>query len=343
MTSRERVLAAIELENVDRLPKNYAAHKTVTDKLVHHLGVANEEELLCALGVDMRRIPCNVSQPDSPIDDGGYITNMWGVKTKNHVYDIYSQDNIFPFDDNSTLDDIHSHKWPDASKLDFSYVKESCQKYQGKYALFGSPWSEFFHTIGWMIGQENYFIWMSEKPEIVDAITTYVVDYYVESLRMFLDEADGLIDITYFGNDFGTQRGLFISLNFWERFIRKHIKRLIDVSKSYNCKVMFHSCGAVRELLPLFIEDGTDVIDPVQVNASEMNFDNLYHDFSSKICLHGGIDMQVTLPLGTVDDVRAEVQSRKKTVGKAGGYILAPAQDLMDEVPVQNILAMYDY
>lgn len=348
MNQKERVLQALSHKKTDRLPTNYTASDDVTQKLVKHLGVADEHELLCALNVDMRRVPCNVSSgeaiyPGIPeLDKEGYVTNIWGVKTRNLYDEYYGREAIYPFDENSTLDDIHNHKWPDASKLDFSYVKKFCDKYSDQYALFGSPWGEFFHIVGWTIGQENYFIWMATNPEIVDAITTHVMDYYVEATRRFLEASGGLVDITYFGNDFGTQRGLFISPAHWERFIRKSYKRLFDISHSFGCKVMVHSCGAIRDLIPTFIEDGVDIIDPLQVTAAGMDFTGLYRDFGSKVCFHGGIDMQFTLPLGTVEDVRNEVRTRIAVARENGGYILCPSQSLIDAIPIDNILAMYD-
>lgn len=342
MTSRERVFDAINNKKTDRVPTNYTAHTSMTEKLISHLGVKDEDELLDALNVDMRRVPCVVNQPNTGPDCDGYYSNMWGLKSKDPLIINFAKDNVYPFNEDSSLDDVYSHNWPDASLLDLSYVYDECGKYLDKYAIFGSPWCEFFHTIGWMIGQEDYFILMTERPELIDAITTHVVDYYVDATDRFLKAAGGRIDITYFGNDFGTQRSLFISPTHWNRFIRPSYKRLVDVSKSYNCKVMLHTCGAVRELIPIFIEMGVDIIDPIQVTATGMDFDSVYNDFSAEICLHGAVDMQRTLPLGSVQDVRDEVKSRIKTVGKNAGYILAPSQELLETVPFDNVLAMYE-
>jgi uroporphyrinogen decarboxylase len=183
---------------------------------------------------------------------------------------------------------------------------------------------------------------MYTKPEIIDAITEYIVGYFETATRRFLEATEGMNDITYFGNDFGTQRGLFISPVIYDRFIRKYYKRLFEVSHSFGCKVMIHSCGAVRDLIPRFIEDGVDILDPLQITADGMDFNGLYRDFSTKICLHGGIDMQYNLVLGSTSDVKREVCSRIGTAHENGGYILCPSQSLIEEVPIDNILAMYE-
>ena len=83
-----------------------------------------------------------------------------------------------------------------------------------------APGVPFFHEIGWLIGQENYLIWMHTRPELVDAITDCLVSFEIEVTRRFLDACHGKLDIAFFGNDFGTQRGLFISPDLFQRFLR---------------------------------------------------------------------------------------------------------------------------
>ena len=108
-----------------------------------------------------------------------------------------------------------------------------------------------------------------------------------------------MLDIAYFGNDFGTQRGLFISPAMWQQFMRAPLKRFFDVSHEFGCKVMKHSCGAVRDIIPCFIEDGVDVSIAVQVAAAGMDLPSLVRDFGNAICLHGAVDTQRTLPFGS--------------------------------------------
>jgi len=193
-----------------------------------------------------------------------------------------------------------------------------------------------------MIGQERFFMWMATKPEVLQAIIEHVVDYEVEATRRYLEAAKGMIDVTYFGNDFGTQRGLAISPQMYERFIRQPLKRFLDVSHAYGCKVMKHSCGAIRDIIPLFIEDGVDVLDPVQTRAYDMDLPGLVKEFGDRLCFHGGVDTQQTLPFGTVEDVSDEVRSYVELSRERGGYILVGSQEFIEDIPLDNILAMYD-
>jgi uroporphyrinogen decarboxylase len=176
----------------------------------------------------------------------------------------------------------------------------------------------------------------------VDAITDCIVSYEIEATRRFLEECDGRLDIAFFGNDYGTQRGLVISPAMWDRFLRRPQKRFFDVSHDFGCTVMLHSCGGVREIIPWLIEDGVEALDPVQVRAKGMDFAGLVCDFGAQLCLHGGVDTQHTLPFGSPDDVRAQVRGYRDLTRERGGYVMTGSQDLIEDIPLDNILAMFD-
>lgn len=342
MTSRERVLQAIAHKPTDCAPADYGAHQEVTYGLIRKLGVRDSEELLQALGVDMRRVVFDYGQPETGPDADGYRRTMWGARYRTTDRGDGRPNFISPFNENTTVDEVHAQPWPDPGKLNYSMVREQCRKFHGEYATYGAPWSPFFHEVGWLIGQEEFLVWMHTKPEVVHAIIHHVVAYEVEATRRFLQAADGLLDIAYFGNDFGTQRGLFISPQMWHEFFRQPLKLYFDASHEYGCKVMKHSCGAVRDIIPFLIEDGVDILDPIQVAATGMDLAGLVEDFGQDLCFHGGVDTQRTLPFGTSDDVRAEVRSYRALTKDQGGYILCGSQEFIEDIPLDNILAMYD-
>ncbi|MHC4527891.1 MAG: uroporphyrinogen decarboxylase family protein [Planctomycetota bacterium] len=90
------------------------------------------------------------------------------------------------------------------------------------------------------------------------------------------------------------------------------------------------------------IEAGVDIYQTVQPEAKDMNPAELKTEFGDKICLHGAISIQNTLPFGTPQDVAKEVRLRLDTVGKNGGFIAAPAHNMQPDTPVENILALYE-
>ena len=342
MTSRKRVLQAIAHQPTDRAPADYGAIPAVTDALIRKLGVADTEELLVALGVDMRRIGFNYGQPDTGPDAGGYLRTMWGARRRKDDPGDGQPNFIPPFNEETTVDEVHAHAWPDAGRLDYSGVREQCRKHHEEYATFGAPWSPFFHEVGWLIGQEEFMMWMHTKPEVIRAIIDHVVDYEVEATRRFFQAADGLLDIAYFGNDFGTQRGMFISPRMWNEFIRQPLKRYFDASHDYGCKVMNHSCGAIRDIIPSLIADGVDILDPIQVAATGMDLAGLVRDYGGAVAFHGGVDTQRTLPFAAPEQVAAEVRERIRIFAPGGGFVFNPIHNIQQGTPPANIVAAYD-
>ena len=110
----------------------------------------------------------------------------------------------------------------------------------------------------------------------------------------------------------------------------------------HGLKVMMHSCGAIRPLIPRLAEAGVEILDPVQVTATGMVPAELKAEFGDRIVFHGGIDTQQVLPFCTPDEVRAHVRKTVGALSPNGGYVFAPSQILGPEIPVENIIAMYD-
>ena len=118
-------------------------------------------------------------------------------------------------------------------------------------------------------------------------------------------------------------------------------KIIIKGAREHNLKVMFHTCGSVSEIIPDLIECGVDVLDPVRVSAAHMEPTHLATQFKGRIAFHGGVSTQTTLLYETTDRVRAAVRSTMTALGPTG-YIAGPDQSLLPDVPVENVLAMYD-
>lgn len=160
--------------------------------------------------------------------------------------------------------------------------------------------------------------------------------------RRYFEACRGKLDVAYFGNDYGTQRGLFISPAQWERFLRGPQKRYFDIAHDFGCKVLFHSCGSVRAIIPDLIADGVDVLDPVQIRAAGMALDSLVADFGDRLAFHGGVDTQHTLPFGTPADVREMVRGYRELTRARGGYIMTGSQEFIADIPDENIIAAFE-
>jgi uroporphyrinogen decarboxylase len=128
----------------------------------------------------------------------------------------------------------------------------------------------------------------------------------------------------------------------WRKLFFPKLKEMCALGHKYGAKVMLHCCGSTRPLWPGLIEAGVDIYQTVQPEAKDMDPGELKAEFGGRICLHGTISIQKTLPFGTPQDVAAEVRRRIETVGKDGGLIIAPAHNCQPDTPVENLLALYE-
>ncbi|MBI2939872.1 MAG: hypothetical protein HYY04_05485 [Chloroflexi bacterium] len=339
MNPRERVRAALEHREPDRLPLDYIAEPQVTAALSRRLGVTSKEELLRALGVDVRWIEvpsldraAKRRQPTSESED------IWGIRRAGPFsgYTTYH-----PLAEATSRADVEAHPWPDPDDVDVATWLENCRA-AGEHARMTVPRCRIFFDAIEMVGFEKFFAWLSEEPHLVDLVLDRITDYNEAVLHRLLSRADGELDVVFMSSDFGTQRSLLLGLGQWRRFVRPRFERVFRCVRGYGVKVLLHSDGAIRPVIPDLIEMGLDGLNPIQVGAAGMEPAGLKRDFGNRLAFHGAIDVQDTLPFGTPEDVRAEVRDRFRVLGAGGGYICTCSHSLLPDIPIDNILAMYE-
>jgi len=137
-------------------------------------------------------------------------------------------------------------------------------------------------------------------------------------------------------------RAMFGGCTHPQRFVRPYLQRMYNVGKRHGKLVMHHSCGSVADLIPTFMEMGLDILEPIQVGAAGMDAAELARAYGGRLCFHGSIDTQHTLPFGSPEDVRREVRRRVETFRPYGGFTISPSQHMLPEIPTENIVAMYE-
>ena len=320
MTAKERVLAALAHRAPDRTPLWLGVPKTEAMEGLHaHYGTGGDgEALLRTIGDDFR----------------------WAG---NYRWQDPDRDSPFAMPDAAaceTVADLDALDWPNPKHINVSAVREQCEAV-GDCAIMGGSWAPFFHNIGWLIGQENYFVRMHTDPAFVDAVTAHVVDFHLAANDKVFREAADLIDFYFFGNDFGTQRGPFVSPEQFRRFILPSIRRLVEHAHSYGLHVWLHSCGSVRALIDDFIDAGIEALHPVQVSAAGMDPEELGREFGDRLMFIGGVDVHRLLRKGTPDEVRAAVRHNKKHL--CPGYAVSPSHEaILPDVRIENLAAMFD-
>ena len=346
MTSRERVLAAFAHEEPDRVPAWLGASPEFMELARRHLGVTDDEAVLRHIGDDFRRVYARFAGPPwaHPTEGltchGAVYRSPFGVER--HGYG-YGQPLSHPLEHATTLREVHDYPWPDPTWMDPSDIRAQAAQWDGQYAILGGDWSPFFHDAIDLLGMENMLVKMYEQPELVDAVLTHIVDYYVGVSQRIFDAAADVIDIFFIGNDFGTQTGPVMSPALFRRFILPHLQRLVDLGHAYGLKVMLHCCGGFAPLIPLMIEIGLDGLQALQPCARGMDPAQLKRAFGDKIVLNGCIDTHHVLIKGTPESVRARTREILELMKPGGGYVASPSHDyVLPETPVENVLALYE-
>jgi len=310
LSHRERALAAIEGRPVDRVPTMFRADEALTDRLRAELGSGDLED---HFGVDLTHAPAKWHE--------------------------------FAWPDLTGMDspaDVDSAKWPDASALDMSATAAAARAARSTgRAVCGGVWASIFTTGRRLMGEEKYLLAMHLQPELIERLVSRLTDFYLEANERILLRCADDIDVFYFGSDFGTQQSMFISPEHYRRFFKPEMRRLVEQARRYDLNVMFHTCGAVSPIIGDLAEIGVDVLDPVQVSATGMTPEKLVAEFKGDIAFHGAISTQTTLPFGTAAEVRDEVRRTIDTLGPAG-YIAGPDQEMIGDIPTENVIAMYE-
>jgi uroporphyrinogen decarboxylase len=267
----------------------------------------------------------------------------FGILYKRHAYNSkFAVDEAVqgPLEDAAIPKDILNHRWPEIGWFDVDTLQAECEMNKDR-VIIGGMWTGILGDSYRMLGFQNFLMNMTMNPSLIKTLVDRMTEFYLELNNRVFSTLKGKIDIWFFGNDYAGQNGLLFSIEMFEDFFLDNIKKLTALAKSYDLKIMEHTCGAVSDLLPLFIEAGIDIIDPVQVTAKGMEPVLLKKQYGENIVFHGGIDTQQILPRcnpTTVHDHACDIMNK---LGRGGGYIFAPSQILQSDIPEENIATMY--
>ena len=129
----------------------------------------------------------------------------------------------------------------------------------------------------------------------------------------------------------------------FEQYVKPRLLRCTALAHDFDIKVLFHTDGNVRSVIPDLIEWGIDILDPLQPEAPRMDALELKREYGERLSFSGGVSAQDVLSLRGVEEVRNEVKRTIDILGPGGGYILSPGHpSLQVDVPTENIIAMYE-
>jgi len=339
VTSRERVLAAFNHVEPDRVPRWCGASPEFLANARRQLNLPDDENFFVRIGDDFRRVFTRYVGPEFPLATGSVYRTIFGIQRAGHGY---GQPLSHPLA-NATLKEVHDYPWPDPKWQDVSHVRADALKWNRQYAILGGDWSPFWHDAIDLLGMENMYLKMYDEPELVDALLQHIVDYYFEVSRRTFAAASNAIDIFFIGNDFGGQTGPLLSSAQFDRFMMPHLKRLIDLGHQYRLKVQLHCCGGYEPLIPAMIQSGLDALHAVQPCCGGMDLAKLKADYGNKILFNGAIDSHHVLINGTPESVHERTREVLAIMAPGGGYVAGASHDyILEETPVENVVAMFD-
>ena len=369
MTSRERVITALEHREPDRVPMSMSITVDAYNNLKRALGIDLEEDLkpgrwtevpihpLVAekFGLDVIWLPMGKAhkKPRQSKDPNKWYDG-WGVEwTKVPLPNgSYYNEMTGPPLKGATIDDLEDFNWPDP--YDPGLVEGLGEHYrqvheETDFAIMTKFGGAIFEQAWYLRGMEEFLLDLVENTEFVEALLTKIGKIQMALDEVGIEAAGQYVDVLRLsGEDLGTQTAPFISLKMFRKLVRPHLEKLWSFAKTKireknpRAKVMLHSCGAIRKFIPDWIEMGLDVLDPIQTLAKGMDPFELKAEFGDRLSFHGGIDAQNVLPFGTVDEVFEATRELIRALGPGGGYILAPVHNVQGDVPPENLLAMRD-
>lgn len=374
MTSRQRLLAALNHEQPDRVPIDLGGNQTGIHRLAYqalldHLGIDDEpvimdpvqqlarpcEAVLERLHVDTRYIAAG------PAADfkGGIVTSERGGRLWHDLIDEFGVRWSMPDDQplymdithsplaEATLADLRDYPWPrgDAPGR-FAGLRERALtiRRETPYAVVSGISGVVYEICWYMRGLEQWYADMLTQPEFCEALLDHTLKFWMDWFRAFLDECGDVVDVIMIGDDLAGQKGPLFRPDFYRRVVKPRHKQLVQYIRSRTrAKIWYHTCGACACYIPDLLDNGIDILNPVQISAAGMDPAMLKNQYGGRLVFWGGaIDSQHILPRAAPEVVREHVRRNLEAWKPGGGYVFNSVHNIQVGVPPENIVAMYD-
>jgi uroporphyrinogen-III decarboxylase len=234
---------------------------------------------------------------------------------------------------------LEAYRPPDPTRPQlYEDAARTLREFKDEYWMVGVTVTTIFECAWALRGLEQILMDFVLNPGIAERILDIPYQYHLTAAKRLVEMG---VDMVWTGDDVGGQHAMIISPDCWRQFLKPRMANFIAELKSINpqVKVAYHSDGMIAPIIPELIEIGVDVLNPIQ--PASMDPAQLKREFGDKVCFWGSIDEQHTLPFGTPEEVRLEVEERLKTMGKNGGLILAPTHHVQLDTPLENFWAMH--
>ncbi len=374
MTPRERVNAALNHQETDRIPIDLGGfqtgiHKIAYKDLISYLGIREEIEMLDPVQqivkpseiilqkfhVDVRYITAH--GPDS--FKGGIEQNVRNGRLWHDLKDEFGVVWSMPDDQqlfmdishhplaNASIEDIAAYPFPDGTdKSRFRGVREAALKLRNEtdYAISTGIGGVTYEYCWYLRGLEQWYFDMLANPEFCEALLDQTLKFWCNYYTGFMQAVGDIVDIVMIGDDLAGQSGPLFSPEFYRAVVKPRHKKLVQYIRSLTkAKIWYHTCGSCVEYIPDLIDNGVDILNPVQTSAENMDPVYLKKQYGNHIVFWGGgVDSQHVLPFATPDKVKKDVQRAIEIFKNGGGYVFNNIHNIQSGVPPENIVAMYE-
>jgi len=374
MTPRERVNKTLDHQIPDRVPIDLGGnqtgiHKNAYRNLVHHLGIADEitimdavqqlarpcEKILERFHVDTRYV--SAGAPESW--KGGIVKTRRDGRHWDDLTDEFGVRWSMPEDAPNYMDitlnplagasvaDVKNYPWPKGDDpTRFAGLRDRALQLRNEtpYAVVSGISGVVYEICWYMRGLEQWFCDLVTQPEFCEAMLDQTLKFWLDWFRLFLDEAGDVVDVIMIGDDLSGQKGPLFNPAIYRRLVKPRHQRLVQyIHSRTRAKIWYHTCGACLDFIPELIDNGVQVLNPVQVSAKDMDPAHLKQRFGPQIAFWGGgVDTQHVLPHGTPQQVADNVRHNVRAFMPSGGYVFNSVHNIQGDVPPDNIVALYD-
>jgi uroporphyrinogen decarboxylase len=356
MKHRERVLTALSHEVPDRCPMQMSftpefaalleADMEIQQRGQHNPhGGGNTYELERALDQDMllTSVGWVNGYYQKGYQDVYQYQDEWGVIWRTVEYQTrfgtgrYTEPFGHPLADNQALESYLPPN-PNRPAL-FTEARQAIQDFQDEYWIVGVTPTTIFETAWALRGYEKLLMDMVSDPDIANLVLDIPFHYHLAVTQQLVKLG---VDMVWLGDDVGGQHAMLMSPHMWRTYLKPRMAELITSLRRINprVKIAYHTDGMVTPIIPELIEIGIDVLNPIQTNG--MDPVKIKESYGDRLCFWGSIDIQHTLPFGTVEQVRDEVITRLKTLGKGGGLIIGPTHNIQLDTPLENFWMLWN-
>ncbi len=374
MNSQKRILTTLNHQEPDRIPfdlggtQQSGIHIQAYRNLRRYLGLPEieprvqtlviqsaklDQDFIDRLNIDVRFVNryLTTGQPIEFYEEGPYVefVDDWGCKRRKPkqgglYYDICQH----PFDVDDLTERLKTYRWPDPTHPGrFTGLKEEARlaREQGKLVVLGAHCAGIFESAWFLRGLQRFFIDLALEPKVAEFFLDKVLELKIAFWERALAELGELVDIVNEADDVAGQEGLLMSPEMYRQFIKPRHRKLFTRIKQAapHVKLFFHTCGAIRPLIPDLIELGVDILNPVQISAKGMDPFELKREFGRDLCFWGGgVDTQNVLCRGTPGEVKGHVRRNIEAFAPGGGFVFAAVHIVQADVLPENFMAMWE-